>query len=91
VRGYEPVRTCVGCGQRAPQAALLRFVAGADGLELSRRAPGRGAYLHRRPECWAAFTRRRGPVRSLRIAAARAERERLVAMLSAEPIPGAER
>jgi hypothetical protein len=35
------------------------------------------------PECWLAFTRRRGPVRSLRSTPAPAERAALVAMLSA--------
>ncbi|HLK10154.1 MAG TPA: YlxR family protein [Candidatus Binatia bacterium] len=83
-----PVRTCVGCGRRAPQAALLRFVAAADGLrpDAGPRAPGRGAYLHHATDCWAAFVRRRGPVRSLRRLAGRAERERLVAALAAVPV-----
>ena len=82
---HEPVRTCVGCGGRAPQRALLRFAGGPAGLHLDgrRRAPGRGAYLHASPECWRAFTRRRGPVRSLRSTPAPAERAALVAMLSA--------
>lgn len=79
-----PIRTCVGCGTRAPQAALVRFVAAGEGLRLDppRRAPGRGAYLHRHPECWTAFVRRRGPVRSLRLTPAAGERERLVASLT---------
>jgi len=82
---HEPVRTCVGCGARAPQRALLRFATGPTGLRLDgrRRAPGRGAYLHASPECWRTFTRRRGPVRSLRSSPAPAERAALVAMLSA--------
>jgi len=86
---HEPVRTCVGCGGRAPQRALLRFAGGPAGLRLDRRrrAPGRGAYLHASPECWLAFTRRRGPVRSLGVNLAPAERAALVALLSA----GAER
>ena len=80
-----PIRTCVGCGVRAPKDALLRMVAAPDGLSLdaARRAPGRGAYLHRAPTCWEAFVRRRGPVRSLRRAPSRLERERLVATLAA--------
>ncbi len=86
---HEPVRTCVGCGGRAPQRSLLRFAGGPAGLRLDgrRRTPGRGAYLHASPECWHAFTRRRGPVRSLRSTPAPAERAALVAMLS----PGTER
>lgn len=87
MKRQEPIRTCVGCAERVPQSGLVRFVAGVTGLEVDapRRMPGRGAYLHRRPECWAAFARRRGPVRSLRATPGRSERERLVAMLSAGP------
>jgi predicted RNA-binding protein YlxR (DUF448 family) len=86
VRRHEPIRTCTGCGDRAPQRTLVRFVAAAGTLRLDdhREAPGRGAYLHRSADCWAAFARRRGPVRSLRMMPARPERERLVAMLAAD-------
>ena len=82
---HVPIRTCVGCAERAPQTALLRLVAAGDGLvaDPARRALGRGAYLHRTPACWAAFVRRRGPVRSLGLTPARETRERLVAMLAA--------
>jgi len=82
-----PVRTCVGCGQRAPQSALLRIVAGREGLrpDPARRLPGRGGYLHTDPACWARFVQRRGPVRSLRLTPARAVRERLVAALQGAP------
>jgi uncharacterized protein len=82
---HEPVRTCVGCAARAPQRALRRLVAGPAGLRLDgrRRGPGRGAYLHASPECWVAFTRRRGPVRSLGVSPVPAERAALVALLSA--------
>ncbi|HYR96988.1 MAG TPA: YlxR family protein [Candidatus Binatus sp.] len=84
MRRHEPIRTCTGCGARAPQHALVRFVAAAGALRLDehREAPGRGAYLHRSAGCWTAFARRRGPVRSLRMTPARPERERLVAMLA---------
>ena len=44
----EPVRTCVGCRRRAPQAELVRFVAGPDGSPREGRTlPGRGAWLCR--------------------------------------------
>ena len=80
-----PVRTCAGCAERAAQATLLRFVGTGDGLaaDLARRAPGRGAYLHRDAVCWEQFVRRRGPVRSLRRSIGRVERERFVASLGA--------
>jgi predicted RNA-binding protein YlxR (DUF448 family) len=87
------VRTCVGCGVRGAQSELIRFVAAPDGLGLdgSRRAAGRGAYLHPQAACWVAFVRRRGSVRSLQHAPSRAERERLVATLAALGIAESER
>lgn len=80
-----PVRSCAGCGARAPQRSLVRFVAvdGALVLDPRRRRPGRGAYLHRDPTCAQAFVARRGPVRSLRSNPARAAREALVGALHA--------
>ena len=80
-----PVRTCVGCGARASQSELVRFVVMASALALDerRRLPGRGAYLHRQPACWAAFVRRRGTVRSLRAAPSEAARQALVGSLAA--------
>ena len=66
---HVPVRTCMGCGQRAPQATLLRVTVGPDGtLGVVGRAPrcGRSGYLHRRADCWHHFAARKGPIRSLR-------------------------
>jgi predicted RNA-binding protein YlxR (DUF448 family) len=79
-----PIRTCVGCAERAIQTHLLRFVGTPDGLRLdrARRAAGRGAYLHADARCWEQFVRRRGLVRSLRRPVGRPERERLVAALA---------
>jgi uncharacterized protein len=50
---HEPRRTCVACREEGTKDELVRLVRGAGGVEvdLSGRAPGRGAYLHRRPEC----------------------------------------
>ena len=47
-----PVRTCAGCGRRAPQAELLRFVARDGTLVHSRHGDGRGAYTCRRLACF---------------------------------------
>ena len=44
----SPVRTCVGCGRKAPQSELLRFVAKAGALTPGREEPGRGVYTCRR-------------------------------------------
>lgn len=49
----EPIRTCVGCHERDAQRVLVRVTVAREGVEadLRRRAPGRGAYVHTRPEC----------------------------------------
>jgi predicted RNA-binding protein YlxR (DUF448 family) len=73
VRRTLPVRTCVGCRQRAPASALLRIVAvrAPTGLRLepdpARRQPGRGAHLHPDPACLALAERRRAFGRALRL------------------------
>ena len=50
---HEPRRTCVACREEGTKDELVRLVRGPGGVEVDRsgRAPGRGAYLHRRPEC----------------------------------------
>src|ERR671927_344412 len=64
-----PVRTCVGCRQRAPKQDLLRVVAGDGALvpDPAGRAPGRGAHLHPTHECLALALRRRAFTRALRV------------------------
>ena len=62
----EPIRTCAGCGRKAPQAQLLRFVASAGELTPGPKAPGRGAYTCRRLPCFERATASRGFNRTLR-------------------------
>jgi uncharacterized protein len=64
----EPERTCVGCGRKAPQRDLVRFVApdGTLRLDPTRRSPGRGAYVHPRLSCYERAVDRRAFSRSLR-------------------------
>lgn len=78
-----PVRSCVGCGERAPQPGLVRIVWRDGGLhtDRARRGGGRGAYVHEQAACFDAFVRRRGPVRALRASVPRHAREALVAAL----------
>jgi predicted RNA-binding protein YlxR (DUF448 family) len=61
-----PVRTCVGCGRKAPQSELLRFVAKNGALAQGRREPGRGAYTCRRLACFERAASRRAFARVLR-------------------------
>ncbi len=62
-----PERTCVGCGQRAAPAGLvrLRLVEGRVAVDRARRG-GRGAWLHPSPACLARALRRRALARAFR-------------------------
>ena len=62
----HPVRTCVGCGRKAPQAELLRFVAQAGALAYGPTEPGRGAYTCRRLACFERAVANRAFARVLR-------------------------
>ena len=64
----QPIRTCVGCGRKAPQGELVRFVARGRELTLDARgrAPGRGAYTCRRLVCFERAESRRAFARTLR-------------------------
>ena len=71
--GEGPVRTCVGCRERAAKSELLRVVAGTDAHgrpavvpDPSATAPGRGAHLHPTPACYDLAVRRRAFARALR-------------------------
>lgn len=51
---HVPLRTCVGCRERAAKADLLRLVVAAGGsvrMDPSGSGQGRGAYVHRRRAC----------------------------------------
>jgi uncharacterized protein len=47
-----PLRTCAGCGRRAPQRELVRFAARDGVLVAGRHEPGRGAYTCRNLACF---------------------------------------
>ena len=71
-----PVRTCVGCGARDAQSAMLRVQLGAAGgpTLVERAGHGRSAYVHARPACAAALPKSRGLARSLRTPVGQTER-----------------
>ncbi len=64
-----PVRTCVGCRERAAKAELLRVVAESGQVvpDPASQAPGRGAHVHPMAECVSAAVRRRAFPRALRV------------------------
>jgi uncharacterized protein len=62
----ETLRSCVGCGSKAPQRELLRFVARDGLLVAGAHEPGRGAYTCRRLSCFERALARRAFNRTLR-------------------------
>ena len=62
----EPIRSCVGCGRKAPQSELLRFVAKEGQLVAGAEQPGRGAYTCSRLSCFERAVSRRAFSRTLR-------------------------
>jgi uncharacterized protein len=62
----EPVRRCAGCGRRAPQRELVRFVARDGELVAGPVAPGRGAYTCRSGACFERARTRHGFAQALR-------------------------
>jgi predicted RNA-binding protein YlxR (DUF448 family) len=68
-----PVRTCIGCRERATKDELVRIVIGADATgqpaavpDPRGTAPGRGAHLHPTIECLELAVRRKAFSRALR-------------------------
>jgi predicted RNA-binding protein YlxR (DUF448 family) len=72
----QPVRTCVGCRQKAAVTELIRIVVSDPGPpvtvvpDLRRSAPGRGAHLHPTTRCLELAVRRKAFGRALRVGAA---------------------
>ena len=68
IRIDGPVRTCVGCRQRAAKRELLRvtLVAGEVVPDVRGTASGRGAHLHPTPTCFALAERKRAFARALK-------------------------
>ncbi len=80
-----PVRTCVGCGEEATQASLVRLVLTEDAeypvaVDLVGKAFGRGAWVHPAPSCLAGAAKR-GLARSFK-AQVKVQPEALVAQLA---------
>ena len=62
----EPIRTCAGCGRKATQSELCRFVAKDGRLTPGRSEPGRGVYTCRRLACFERAADKRAFARVLR-------------------------
>lgn len=64
-----PERTCLGCRAKRPKQELLRLVRDPGGVrpDPTGKAPGRGAYVHRDPDCIGKATREGSLARALRV------------------------
>jgi len=63
----EPVRTCIGCGEKAPKRDLVRLFARDGRVAVDpARSGGRGAYLHAGDACLLRAAKRRAFVRAFR-------------------------
>jgi uncharacterized protein len=62
----SPIRSCAGCGRKAPQPELVRFASVGGELRAGRSLPGRGVYTCRRLLCFERALARRGFNRVLR-------------------------
>jgi predicted RNA-binding protein YlxR (DUF448 family) len=78
----------VGCRGRGPKDELIRVVRTADGivgLDPTRRAPGRGAYVHPARDCLRRAIRTGAFARSLRVSLDAVAAARLLTELSDHP------
>ena len=65
------MRTCLGCRERHSKWVLIRLCRTGETLAVdsSGQAPGRGAYICAKMECWEAARRKRALQRALRLPA----------------------
>ncbi|POH72708.1 YlxR family protein [Arthrobacter glacialis] len=68
----QAVRTCIGCRKKADRLQLVRVVRSTNSsgelealVDVLRRMPGRGAWLHPHPDCWKLAIKRRAIGRAL--------------------------
>ena len=80
--GHQPLRRCVSCGARRPQAAMLRFERRPDGslaLTTETRRLGRGAYCCTSAACREKAIAKRLVTRSLKAAVTISDPQALLA------------
>jgi hypothetical protein len=86
MRGDGPVRTCVGCGEKAAQRALARLRIEGERVVIDRnRSGGRGAWLHPAAECLERAVKRRAFARAFRGKAAAIDAAALRVGLTGSP------
>ena len=83
-----PMRQCVGCREMKPKKELVRVVKSPEGeisMDLRGKAPGRGAYVCRNPECLRKAIRSKALERGFSAAIPQEVYDHLVTELEAEP------
>ena len=82
-----PIRQCIGCRTQKPKNELIRVVRspqGDVGLDFRGKAPGRGAYLCRDPQCLKKAVKSRALERALSAAIPQEVYERLLSEMEGE-------
>ena len=82
-----PIRQCIGCRTQKPKNELIRVVRAPEGdvgLDFRGKAPGRGAYLCRDPQCLKKAVRSRALERALSSAIPQEVYERLLSEMEGE-------
>lgn len=68
---HQPIRTCIGCGQKKFKFELLRIVRTPEKtveIDLEAKKPGRGAYLCYEANCFDTVIRKKRINHHLKIA-----------------------
>lgn len=79
-RRRVPLRTCVGCRTLNAKRELIRVVRTVSGSvepDPTGKKPGRGAYVHNDPNCWAQAVQKRRLEHSLKTTLTDTDRETL--------------
>ncbi len=82
-----PIRQCIGCRTQKPKNELIRVVRSPEGsvsLDFRGKAPGRGAYLCRDPQCLKKAAKSRALERALSAAIPPEVYERLLSEMEGE-------
>ena len=72
---HDPIRTCLGCGQKSLKGELIRIVMADGALRVDEAGslPGRGAYLCPETSCINSLLKKKGKLSySLRVSVPRA-------------------
>lgn len=81
---HIPLRRCTSCATQASKRDLLRIVRTSDGallLDPHGKAPGRGAYLCKKPACWTLALKKGSLARAIKAELDLSQRESLLQAL----------